>query len=198
MLRLVMKSDKPFMTGQVSSKAKLLIPPGDVDVIDKMTLAGQFRVRNGKFLNVSVQEKVVMLSRRARGDTSAEPSEEEIVHDLQGQFKLGAGKMEFSSLTFGVPGAFIQLSGTYGLRTEELDFHGTARMDAKLSQMTTGFKSLLLKVADPFFRKDGAGAVLPIKITGTRSAPQFGLELRRKRSPEAKATPASTAAALRR
>jgi len=198
MLRLVMKSKDPFMTGLVSSKAKLLIPPGDVDVVDKMTLAGQFRVKNGKFLNVSVQQKVVTLSRRAQGKTDdAGASEEDIVSDLQGHFKLSSGTMEFSSLTFGVPGAFIHLSGTYGLRTEELDFHGTARMDAKLSEMTTGFKSLLLKVADPFFRKDGAGAVLPIKITGTRKAPAFGLELRRKRAPENKAAPTPTAAALR-
>jgi hypothetical protein len=60
-----------------------------------------------------------------------------------------------------------------------MDFHGTLRMQAKLSQTMTGFKSLLLKPVDPFFRKGGAGAVLPIKITGTRQNPSFGLELRR-------------------
>jgi hypothetical protein len=43
--------------------------------------------------------------------------------------------------------------------------------------MTTGWKSLLLKAVDPFFKKDGAGAVLPIKITGTKSDPHFGLNL---------------------
>jgi len=62
-----------------------------------------------------------------------------------------------------------------------MDFHGTLRMQAKLSQTMTGFKSLLLKAVDPFFSKDGAGAVLPIKITGTRQNPSFGLELRRKK-----------------
>ena len=67
------------------------------------------------------------------------------------------------------------------MRSGEIDFHGTARMDAKVSQMTTGFKSFLLKAADPFFRKQGAGAVIPIKITGTRDKPLFGLELRRKK-----------------
>jgi len=190
MLRLVMKSDEPFMTGLLSTQAKMFIPPGDVDVVDKMTLAGQFRVKNGKFNDFGVQQKVETLSRRARGDTSKEPATEEIVHDLQGKFKLSDSTMEFSSLSFGVPGAFIQLTGTYGLRSEELDFHGTARMEARLSQMTTGFKSLLLKAADPFFRKDGAGAVLPIKITGTRKQPSFGLELRRK-------DPKATAAASR-
>jgi hypothetical protein len=33
---------------------------------------------------------------------------------------------------------------------------------------------------DPFFHKDGAGAVIPVKITGTKGAPKFGLDLRHK------------------
>lgn len=31
------------------------------------------------------------------------------------------------------------------------DFHGLLKTDAKLSQMTTGWKSILLKAVDPFF-----------------------------------------------
>jgi len=37
-------------------------------------------------------------------------------------------------------------------------------------------KSLVLKVVDPFFRKDGQ-TELPIKITGQRDHPSFGLDL---------------------
>ena len=51
-------------------------------------------------------------------------------------------------------------------------------MDAKLSETVTGFKSLLLKMVDPFFRKDGR-TVVPLKISGTRGDPQFGLDVRR-------------------
>lgn len=88
--------------------------------------------------------------------------------------------MTFRDLTFGVTGATVELAGTYGLRDEKLDFHGTLRLDAKLSQTITGFKSFLLKPFDPFFRKNGM-TVLPIKVTGTRAQPEFGLELRRKK-----------------
>jgi hypothetical protein len=49
-------------------------------------------------------------------------------------------------------------------------------MDAKLSQMTTGWKSLLLKPVDPFFSKHGAGTEIPFKITGTRDEPHFGTD----------------------
>jgi len=45
--------------------------------------------------------------------------------------------------------------------------------------MATGAKSFFLKLADPIFKKKGAGAVIPIKITGTREEPKFGLDLGR-------------------
>jgi hypothetical protein len=42
---------------------------------------------------------------------------------------------------------------------------------------STWWKSLMLKGVDPFFHKHGAGAEIPIKITGTNTAPKFGLNL---------------------
>jgi hypothetical protein len=68
------------------------------------------------------------------------------------------------------------MSGRYSLDGNEFDFHGKARLQAKLSHMTTGFKSILLKPVDPLFSKNGAGTELPVKITGTRSEPHFGLD----------------------
>jgi hypothetical protein len=59
---------------------------------------------------------------------------------------------------------------------KEYDFHGNARLTAKVSQLTTGWKSILLKPVDPFFSKNGAGTEVPIKITGTRNSPKFGLD----------------------
>jgi hypothetical protein len=56
---------------------------------------------------------------------------------------------------------------------------GTLKLDAKLSQTTTGIKSFLLKAIDPLFKKKDAGAVIPIKVTGTRSQPSFGLDVAR-------------------
>ena len=85
--------------------------------------------------------------------------------------------MHFSDLSFLVPGASVTLDGTYGLADGRIDLSGNARLQAKLSQTTTGFKSFLLKAVDPFFSKKGAGTVLPIKITGTRDSPSFGLNL---------------------
>jgi len=92
---------------------------------------------------------------------------------------LDNGVIAFRGLTFSVTGAEVALNGKYALEKEDLDFHGKLRMEAKLSQTMTGVKSFLLKAFDPFFRKNGH-TELPIKITGTRAHPSFGLDLRRK------------------
>ena len=69
------------------------------------------------------------------------------------------------------------MAGSYKLPDESLDFAGQLRMKAKLSQTVTGKKSFFLKLADPFFKKDGAGSVVPIEISGTRDDPKFALAL---------------------
>jgi hypothetical protein len=68
------------------------------------------------------------------------------------------------------------MTGNYSLDGQTFDFRGKARLDAKVSQMTTGWKSILLKPVDPFFSKGGAGTEIPIRITGTESEPHFGLD----------------------
>jgi hypothetical protein len=98
---------------------------------------------------------------------------------LKGSPVLDNGGSGFRGLTFTVTGAQVVLEGKYGLDKEDLDFHGKLRMQAKISQTTTGVKSFVLKAVDPFFRKDGRTEV-PIKITGQRAHPSFGLDLRHK------------------
>ena len=60
---------------------------------------------------------------------------------------------------------------------EIIDFRGTLKMQATVSQAVGGFKSIFLKPFDPLFRDKGAGAVVPIKITGTRKEPKMGIEM---------------------
>jgi hypothetical protein len=75
-----------------------------------------------------------------------------------------------------VPGSAIRLKGTYGLVSEQINFSGTVYTDAKLSEMTTGWQSLLLKPIDLLFTRDAGGSAIPIIITGARNQPAFGLD----------------------
>ena len=70
----------------------------------------------------------------------------------------------------------MRLAGTYDLVPETLDFRGTLFLDVKVSQTVTGFKSVLLKIVDPLFKREGGGSAIPIKITGNRDNPSFGLD----------------------
>jgi hypothetical protein len=80
---------------------------------------------------------------------------------------------------FAVPGAQVRLAGSYSLNHETLAFKGNLLLDAKISQTVTGWKSWLLKIADPLFRRDGGGSRIPIKIEGNRNDPKFGVDMGR-------------------
>jgi hypothetical protein len=180
MLRLVLGSDRnaPLLIGPVDLTTTITIPPEDARVIDKLVLDGNFSLDDAHWGNPTVVEKLEGLSRRAQGQPEDDQAGSS-VSDLKARFHLEKGVIRFSSLEFSVPGAKVALDGNYRLRDGALDFTGEMRMDARLSEATTGAKSVLLKLIDPFFAKDGAGAVLPIRIEGTRERPQFGLNILR-------------------
>ena len=74
----------------------------------------------------------------------------------------------------------MELAGALALKSETFDFKGQLLLDAKISETMTGIKSMLLKVTDPLFKqKDGTGSSIPIKIGGSVSKPQFGLDVSR-------------------
>jgi hypothetical protein len=167
------------MVGALRLNTKFLLPPGETDVVDRLRLNGRFWMTQARFTNYDVQGKIEELSKRGRGKT-AEPARERVTSDFQGQFELGNGRLALPEVTFGVPGARVELAGAYSLKAETLDFKGQLLLDAKISQTVTGWKSVLLKIVDPLFKqKNGSGSMVPIKISGSRSAPDFGLDVRR-------------------
>ncbi len=124
-----------------------------------------------------MQEKLVGLSRRGQG-LSQDESPGEVLSNLSGRMAIENAAVSFSRLTFSVPGAQVRLAGGYGLRTEVLDFRGQLRLQAPLSKVVGGgVKGFFVKMFDPIFEKDGAGTVVPIRISGTRKAPKFGLDV---------------------
>jgi AsmA-like C-terminal region len=180
-LRLATKSNEPVMSGEVSIKAKMLLPPGKQKIVDRLHLEGRFGVADAEFGSTEVREKLESLSRHALGKPNNEDAGSALT-DLSGNFQLARSLAAFRNLDFNVPGAEIKLDGNYALRSEVLDFHGDLRMRARLSQTVTGPKSVFLKFVDPFFKKDGAGSVVPIRISGTRESPKFALALFKKSS----------------
>ena len=73
------------------------------------------------------------------------------------------------------PGRFRASQWTFDL----LQPAGHLLLDATLAETTTGIKSLVARAAQPFFRRAGGGSKLPIRISGPRAKPEFGLDVKK-------------------
>jgi hypothetical protein len=181
LLKLGVRTDPPIMTGEIRSKTRLELLPGNPDIVQRLRLAGNFHVSGGHFTKAKIQSKLDALSLRSQGKLKLAQKNvhgdivENVQSDLSGVFNLNGGILSFSQLHFQVPGTSVDMTGDYGLDGKTFDFHGKARLDAKLSQMVSGWKSMALKPVDPFFNKHGETEI-PVKITGTESEPHFGLD----------------------
>jgi hypothetical protein len=179
LLALAIKAVKPPMTGRVRIKTQVVIPAGDESIIDKLRLAGEFELAQARFSNLNVQNRINTLSRKGQGDPGGADEGESAVSNLRGRFVMRDAAIHFSRLTFAVEGAIVQLAGGYHLRSEAIDFNGELLLDASLADMTTGVRSVAARIAQPFFRRPGGGSRIPIRISGTRTKPAFGMDVKR-------------------
>jgi hypothetical protein len=179
MLKLGVKTEPPVMTGDLIMHAKFHLPPGQGTVLDRLNLKGNFQITDAHFTSEKIQDKVDELSLRGQGRPKdvKEGAHPNVASAMRGGFEMGAQKITISGLDYQVPGAQVAMNGVYTLDGDTFNFHGTARMQAKVSEMVTGWKSLALKLADPLFMKNGAGTEVPIEVTGTREEPHFGVEM---------------------
>ena len=171
-LELAINSDQPFLRGPVRINAKLTLPPGKVNVLSKLGLTGSFALTDARWSSSETREKLQSFSRKAQGQPEDQDAGSAVTN-LQGSFVLRDSIIHFSELSFSVPGARVELAGTYEIETQKIDLQGHLKMQAKLSQTMTGAKSFFMKAIDPLFSKNGAGTELPITITGTQENPMF-------------------------
>ncbi|MFZ0274233.1 MAG: hypothetical protein WB524_16355 [Acidobacteriaceae bacterium] len=163
-------SDAHFTNDQIQSK------------VDELSLRGQGKAQQandeGNAMKNKKQNKGQNPPQNGASDQDQDqaPVTADIASEMRGNFTFGDSRITIPTLNYLVPGAAIDLQGIYALDGQTLDFSGTARLDAHVSQMVTGWKSLLLKPVDPFFAKNGAGTFVPIKVGGTASHPAIGLD----------------------
>ena len=178
MLVLGLKANPTLMRGALALKAHIVIPAGPVSVSRKMRLDGTFAIHGAEFNDAQMQQKVDALSMRAQGKPKlANARDAEVVaSSMTGRFSQADGVVDVSELNYQMPGAQVQMEGKVELVGSTFEFHGKVRTEATASQMTTGWKSLLLSPFDKLLKKNGAGLELPIKVTGTRSTYDLRLD----------------------
>lgn len=92
----------------------------------------------------------------------------DVLSSLNGRAKISDGVVSTERLTFQMPGAAVDLHGSFNFRDTTVRLVGNLHMDSDVSHTTTGLKSVLMKLLIPFFKKDKAGAVIPIAVTGSK------------------------------
>jgi len=171
-LRLAMRGT-PFMQGKIFLKTTIDIPPLTGRVREKLLLDGRFEISQGKFLHSTIQDQIDSLSRRGQGQPKNQDIDE-VVSVMAGKFILENDVITFRSLSFAVPGSGVDLAGSYDLGHDTLDFHGTLKLHATVSETMTGWKRWVLEPLNPFFSNHGSGTLLHIQVVGTSKEPQFG------------------------
>ncbi len=182
LLRLFVTADRPPLDGAMTLRAHVVLPPDGQPFLERVQLNGDFRITGAEFTKPATQEKVDELSARARGKKNELKSgnvSEPVRSTLESDVRLHRKIATLTQALFAVPGAIAKGTGTYNLGTGAIDLHGKLAMQATLSRAAKGVKSVLLVPLDPFFKKNGAGAILGARISGTYSHPVFKVSLAR-------------------
>lgn len=180
-LRLASHGGTPLLTGALATKVALEIPPGPVPVEQRLTLNGTFTLDDAEFSSAKIQARILELSSRGQGHPkdAKKSGQPDVLSTMNGTYLMKKALITLPVLEYTVPGAVIDLKGSYAVDGGALDFQGKAKMQATVSAMVGGWKGLLLKPVDRYFQKDGAGTEVPIQINGTRENPQFGVDFNR-------------------
>ena len=115
-----------------------------------------------------LRKQLAAFSQRAQGHKVPDPPngspapDSDAISSLEGPVAVDKGIARSPDLRFQVPGAKARLSGTFNFENRAVHLTGKLATQAELSGDTTGFKSILLKPLDPFFKKHKHGAVIPI------------------------------------
>lgn len=166
-LPLTVKSKTSPISGALRVRAKLEIPPGDQEILNRLRLDGDFAAGNALFSSLNLRQRLRKVSRKAQGHPN-NPAAGSSLSKMRGHVRLNNGTAEFSSLVFDLQGSSARLNGSYQLASERLDLHGQLLMEAKLSQTARGPKAFLLKAADRHFRSKRGGSRVAVRITGPR------------------------------
>ncbi len=176
LLNLFIAARNPPMTGSVSFRAHVEVPPAAEEFVKKMKLTGEFGVDAGRFTDKDTQGTINRLSDGSKKMKAQQEDAETVLSDLKGHVAAKDGIATLSNLSFAVPGATAQMHGTYGLVDPyAVNLHGQL-LTHRPSDATTGFKSFLLKTMTPFLKKKDGEKVVPFKITGNYQKIEMGLD----------------------
>ena len=171
-LRPFLHSQAPVL-GPVALHGLAQVDPPGAPFLQRLRVIGAFDVPAETVTNPGMKRTLSSFSRRMENNrpdrNSNQPldTSQDALSSLQGPVTIRDGIAASPRLVFLLPGARAILHGTYSFRGDHVDLAGTLKMDAGISHIATGWKSVALKVLSPFFsRKDHPGSKLSIAVIG--------------------------------
>ena len=151
-----------------------------VPFLDRLHVDGFFDVPAESLTNRKTEKELSAFSERARKaqpfkaepvagpppGSAAQTDEADVLSSLKGKARIEKGNITTQGIEFQIPGSSVDLHGAFRLRDGSVHMVGNLRMQSDVSHAATGFKSILLKPLIPFFKKQKAGAVVPIEVSG--------------------------------
>jgi hypothetical protein len=166
--------DQVPVTGAVWLRSQAYIAPSDgrSRFLQRLQMDGVFDIPAERVTDRVKEQRLSAFSERAQGKentfaSGGDATVPEVLSSLNGRAKIRNGVVSTDGLICQMPGATVNVGGTFNLYDGTVQMAGNLRMQSDISHVTTGFKSVLLKPLSPFFKKDNAGAVIPIAITGS-------------------------------
>lgn len=164
------------LNGVTSCRGRVILPGGKEPFLRKVILQADFGIEDAHLTNPVKQRDLNKASESARGNPG-DDDPANVVSDLKGHVELKDGVARFSKFSFQVPGALASMQGTFNVVDEHINLHGVVRLQAKISQTTSGVKGFLLKAISPFLKTDKPQEPLPVAVTGTFDHPQYSVSL---------------------
>jgi hypothetical protein len=169
---------RPFIREEVPIRGPVwlrshayLEPNGRGGFLHRLHVTGVFDVPSERITDQKTEKGLTDFSHRAQGGKDSEDDSPSAAADtlssMKGPARINDAVASSQRLTFRIPGAQADLSGTFDFHSKVVHLVGTLRMDTDISHTATGFKSFLLKPLAPFFKKKNAGALVPIAVTGS-------------------------------
>jgi len=155
------------MTGTISLRSTIELPPGDEPFLRRLHMAGHFETVGDQFRNPKTQGLLNRLAESGKGETKKEKNGDSrtVQSAMKSQVVVRGGVARISGLMLTAPETAARMDGTFDLISKDVDLKGTLKTDGKLSDTQTGFKSFAVKIITPFLKKHGS-TVVPFEIKG--------------------------------
>ena len=179
LLGLFAFENPPPMTGNITFRGNVIVPPGDMPALQRMSLKGVFGIGAGLFTDKSTEQELAKLSVSAiKGDKEEDrENPQTVLLNVKGSVEASRGTARVDRLSFDVPGAQATLSGTFSLSQYRSNMRGVLTTTGDVADATTGMKSMFLKVLTPFFKHHHQAKVVPFKLTGPLGNTVISLDL---------------------